>query len=182
MKKIYLVGITIIWIMLSCSSVKEVAHLQSIQTQEQSVTPFLFEYRFSETPPNPGNGADKKQKFLKVEMKGEFTAHETFPMRSHIGYSYSKSGMLNHSQLIQINLIIEKLDLPSIRYSEVYLGGGGIEYGWGGYLTYMKAGKTYKLKFSSQHSQRQNLDSELKARILTFIREMDDFFLAEINN
>ncbi|KPJ93873.1 MAG: hypothetical protein AMJ53_06370 [Gammaproteobacteria bacterium SG8_11] len=181
MKKLELIWFALTLLMLGCGSVMQVADLQSMQAQEQHVTPFLFEYRFSESPPNPGRGAEKKEQFLKVGLKGEFIAREKFPARGHLGYAYSKSGMLTESQLIQIKQIIERLDLPSIPYSEVNLGREGIEYGWGGYLTYVKDGKTYRIKFSAQHSQSQMIDAQIKARFSAFMRDMDDFFLAEMN-
>jgi hypothetical protein len=182
MKTACVVSISVMWMMIGCSSIENVTTLQPQQTEEQQATPFLFEYSFSETPPNPGDGADTIRKFIKIGLKAEYVAsEELIPIRNHVGYSYSRNGTLSINQLVKLESIIEKLDLSSINISTIYLArGGGTEYGWGGHVTYMRDGKSYNIKFTSRYSPAQIIDSSTKARILAFIRDMDDFFLEEI--
>ena len=107
---------------------------------------------------------------------------ELIATRGHLGYSYKKSGTLTAGQLARMAQIIEKLELPSIGYSELYLARGGeAEFGWGGHITYMQDGKSYNVKFTSQQSRTQQLDATLTARFLTFMGDMDSFFQEEIS-
>lgn len=181
MSRTNIVSITLMWMIIGCSSM-DVVNLDPAADQKQQVTPFLFEYSFSETPPNPGGGADTTRKFIKIGLQGDYVAsQELIPIRNHVGYTYTRNGAFTNIQLVKLENIIEKLDLSSIKYAELYLArGGGIEHGWGGHLTFMKDGRSYNIKFTSQHSQTQILDSKLKARFLAFIRDMEDFFLEEI--
>jgi hypothetical protein len=184
MEKVYLICITVMWVVLGCSPVENVSSLQPQTVQEQNqatISPFYLEYSISESLPDPRNGENRKRQYLKVRFDAAYElSQEVILTGNEIGYSHNMNGVFFKAQLARLEQILKKLDLPTIDQSSIVLA-SGVEYGWGGYVKYAKGGKSYHTKFTAQYSQGQFTGSGVRARFLTFIREMDNFFRVEFN-
>ena len=140
-----------------------------------------LEYEISELLPASEAYGSRKQLLFKVSSDSTYklTQHIT-PLGSQMSYPYFSSGVLRQDQKDKLQHMLLELNGNHAGAARIKRGMGETEYGWGGHVSYTLHGARRDLKINAPYAQRGFESVGGQGALIRFIRQMNDFFWAEL--